>query len=113
MNNIKINYLYRDYSNYKQYGTQVYSNHTNLDVEQIKDVVAAHLLDGEYFVAELWSLPNLFFKDRNEDDHEWHEFVSVECTEDKTTTIDIVTLLDTIKAAGQYSASGARKSKRI
>ena len=109
MENIKVNYLYRDFSNYKNYGSQVYANINSISIEHIKDEVAAHLIDGEYFNAGVWGLPNLFFKDMNEDDHEWHEFISVEFTEEKPIAIDIVTLLDRIKTAGQCSASGANR----
>lgn len=94
--NIKFSYLYRDYSNYKQYGELIFSNNLNIKLSHIRHVILEHLVDGEYFSAEKWKLPSLFFSNQNEDDHEWHEFLNLECTEEISSDLDIKTFLEVI-----------------
>lgn len=72
--NIKLSYLYRDYSNYKQYGSVIFANPNNVAFETVMHIIASNLIDGEYFIAQDWDVPELFFDERNEDDHQWHEF---------------------------------------
>lgn len=49
--NIKINYLYRDASNYKQFGFVVFTNSSDLDLTYIEKILRGRLIDGEYFSA--------------------------------------------------------------
>lgn len=93
---IQLSYMYRDGSNYKKHGSVVFSNTTNITPEVIKDIVTSNLIDGEYFIAEDWDLPSLFFEDKNEDDHQWHEFVSLEITNEEVYSCDIGELLNKI-----------------
>jgi len=80
--NIKFNYIYRDASNYKQYGSIFLSNPNNISVTLIENIIRKNLIDGEFFVANKWGVPPLFFDMKNEDDHEWHEFENIEITEE-------------------------------
>jgi len=80
--NIKLNYLYRDASNYKQYGSLVLANPNNIAAALVADIISRNLIDGEFFDVDKWGVPALFFDKENEDDHEWHEFESVEITEE-------------------------------
>lgn len=80
--NIKLNYLYRDNSNYKRFGNVVFSNPNNIPLESFKEKLLRNLIDGEFFIAEKLGLPTLFFDEPNEDDHQWHEFESIEATSD-------------------------------
>ena len=82
MPNIKLHYLYRDASNYKQYGSVVLANPNNIAVALVADIISRNLIDGEFFDADKWGVPAIFFDKENEDDHEWHEFESVEITEE-------------------------------
>jgi hypothetical protein len=82
-NNIKFNYLYRDGSNYKNYTGIVFGNPNNLSLNQIEKIIKENLIDGEYFYTKKWDLPELFFEVSNSDDHEFHEFESIEYTEEK------------------------------
>ena len=86
MNNIKFNYLYRDGNNYKQFGYIIFCNPSNVDVEVIESIIRSELIDGEFFIAENWDIPTLFFEVHNEDDHAWHEFSSIEITDESPTT---------------------------
>lgn len=83
--NIQLNYLYRDGSNYKNYGNIVFSNPENIPLQTINEAILSNLIDGEFFIAADWNLPELFFEYKNEDDHEWHEFQSVELTQKNST----------------------------
>ncbi len=92
---IEINYLYRDASNYKLFGTKVFSNTSNLDLEVIKRKIKAKLIDELYFVPESWGIDRLRFdKFDGEEDHDWHELVSIEvCSKVEEPASDIKNFL--------------------
>lgn len=77
MINIKLNYLYRDSGNYKQFGNVVLTNLNNLEIAHVEEVIRQNLIDQEFFSAEHWGLPTLYFHEPTTSDHEWHEFESV------------------------------------
>lgn len=82
---IRFNYLYRDAGNYKQYGHLIFSNSNNLTLREVEDRIRAALIDGEFFNARQWGLPELRGFEWDDDlDHEWHEYVSVEYVEEGT-----------------------------
>ena len=67
----------------------ILANPNNILIEDVRNYIVRSLIDGEYFYAEKWKLPLLFFETRNEADHDWHEFISIEATEEKSNmTID-------------------------
>ena len=84
MNNIRLIYLYRDASNYKQHGEVILSNETQITLEEIDQQIRSRLSDGLFFIARQVQLEERFFAVVNEDDHPWHEFVQVEATTDPT-----------------------------
>jgi hypothetical protein len=82
--NLQLNYMYRDYGNYKSHNSVIFKNQEKLNAAAADELVRAVLIDGMYFVAQLAKLPELFFKDFGYDsglDHEWHEFDSFEETD--------------------------------
>lgn len=81
--NILFNYLYRDYSNYKKYGNVVFSNPNNISLQEIEKTLRGYFVDGQYFDAAYVGLPLLFFEVSNIDDHELHEFESIQTTKDE------------------------------
>lgn len=82
MPNILFSYLYRDGANYKNYGEVVFANPTNLSLTTIKETIESKLLDGEWFYAHKWNLPDLHFEKWDiEIDHTFHEFEGVEETD--------------------------------
>lgn len=91
--NIKLNYLYRDYSNFKQYGSVVFENRNDIAIEELTAIIETHLIDGEYFSVDQWNIPNLFFETRTEDDHGWHEFQNLELVEEDADYGDIKNFL--------------------
>ena len=84
MSYIKFNYLYRDGGNYKNWADVTFFNPDNLSVGMLsKGFVAA--FDDNLFIAHQVRVPEVFaFPDGTvtEDDHCYHEFDSVEITED-------------------------------
>ena len=82
--NIRFAYMYRDASNYKQYGEVIFSNETHPLVEEIEKQIRSFLNDGEFFIARQVHLEERFFDTLYDDDHPWHEFVRVEATDDPT-----------------------------
>jgi glycosidase len=88
-NNIKFNYLYRDGSNYKVGGYEVFSNPESLELKIVEERIRESLIDGDFFDPEYWKVKRL----KNEDwipelDHTWNEYDSVEFT-DETPTINL------------------------
>lgn len=70
MVNTKINYLYRDASNYKQHNEVVIAG--KITEQQISTIVSC-LSDGEYFIPKQVGLPETRFSEWTEDDHCWFE----------------------------------------
>ena len=78
-----MNYLYRDAGNYKQHGCVVFENPNNWRLNEVDQRIRAALIEGEFFVARHWGLPDLRGDEWNDElDHDWHEFESVGETED-------------------------------
>jgi hypothetical protein len=76
---IRFNYLYRDFSNYKNHGSIIFSNPNNLSLEEIDSEIKKHLLDETWFIHSKWNLPDLHFEKTDwKDDHPWHEYEGVE-----------------------------------
>jgi hypothetical protein len=88
MCHIEFNYLYRDYANYKNHNCIVFSNRENISLEKIKADIESKLIDGCWFYADKWQLPDLHFEkwDR-EIDHNYHEFSFVQSTNDAATDV--------------------------
>ena len=83
-NNIRFVYMYRDASNYKQHGEVILPNETQRTVEEVDTQIRSLLSDGLFFIARQVQVEERFFDVVSEDDHPWHEFVSVEATTDPT-----------------------------
>jgi hypothetical protein len=105
MSFIRFNYRYRDYGNYKRYGSALFSNPNNLPLEKIESLIRENLLDGEWFLHFLWDLPDLHFEKTDpENDHPYHEFDGIEKIEDsnESTLPAIDELLEKIKQNKNY-----------
>lgn len=80
--NILVQYLYRDAGNNKIWGHVVFSNRMNFDISELDKNIKNALLDGEFFIAEDVRLPSLHFDRYDAElDHGWHEYFSIENTE--------------------------------
>lgn len=70
--NSKFKYMYRDASNYKQFGQAIFSGEfTPQDIERVID----NLHEGDFFIPEDVGLQPLQekFESVSIDDHPWHE----------------------------------------
>jgi hypothetical protein len=79
VNEQRVEYLYRDGSNYKQWGAVVFRGEC---AEGLVRRLFAALDRGDFFIADQVRLPELFFADRPPyaDDHCWHEIGEVTTT---------------------------------
>jgi hypothetical protein len=86
MPNIKFNYLYRDSANYKKYGFVIFAHSDETELAEVETLVRSKLIYTEWFYAEEWHLPELFLDSFDfKLDPAWHEFESIEYTEDSPT----------------------------
>ena len=84
MPNIKFSYLYRDSANNKNFNAIIFDNSANMDVEELEALIRAKLIDGLWFYVNEWQLPDLHFRNYDDRlDHAWHEFESVEYSEEE------------------------------
>lgn len=49
--NIKLSYLYRDASNYKQFNEIVFPNPNQISLEDILTIIKCKLIEGTWFIA--------------------------------------------------------------
>ena len=96
MQTITFNYLYRDRSNYKNFGSVDFSNPKEIPIAEIEATITSNLTDSEFFVAEDWGMPTLYFDEWTEDDHNWHEFLNIEVKENEDMSLSITQLLNRI-----------------
>ena len=77
--NTRVEYLYRDGSNYKQWGAVVFRDVSD---ERLIGRLFGAVDCGEFLLAHQVRLPELFFTDRPlyADDHCWHELAEVTTT---------------------------------
>jgi hypothetical protein len=88
MPNIKFSYLYRDASNYKNFGFLVFENFDNLHLSELQALIQSKLIDGMWFYAGQWQLPDLHFNSWcDKTDHTFHEFESIEYTNEPPNTL--------------------------
>jgi hypothetical protein len=83
MSNIKLHYLYRDGSNYKNWSEAVFSNADDLPADVITSVLRDAFLEDGLFIAHQVRIPEVFLAAEDQltfDDHCFHEFESVEAT---------------------------------
>ena len=94
-NNIKFNYLYRDAGNYKVFSDTLFTNKDSTSLQEIELAIRNNLIEGEFFIPEKWNIPRLSFDSYSPElDHDYHEFESLEITnENSTDNIDISTFL--------------------
>lgn len=81
--NLKLNYLYRDGANYKQFGSVVFANPDFLTPRKASEQLRDKLISNEFFVPQDWGLPRLqYYPYDPEIDHDYHEFESFEWTDE-------------------------------
>lgn len=94
--NTKIEYLYRDASNWKQYDECIVSG--SILLREIEPFLHC----GQFFIPGELGLRNLFPIPFGNDDHVWHEICSVEPTkEPPTVSLDAAELRDRLQTAAK------------
>jgi hypothetical protein len=84
MPNVKFSYRYRDAGNYKNHSWVIFANPNNVELQDLETLIQSKLIDFTYFYVDQWQLPNLHFSTwNNQLDHTWHEFESVEHTNEE------------------------------
>jgi len=105
--NSRFEYLYRDASNYKTWGSVVFSRHATHDL--LLRVLRA-LESSEFFIADQVRVPELFFElpqwPLEQDDHCWHEFSAIESTTDEPSDSHARTIDDFVADVEHQSALG-------
>lgn len=87
MPNICFEYLYRDASNYKNWGEVIFPAEHDLDLVELESKLREALLDKTFFDAEKAGLPTLYFDNWHESqDVTWHEFSELSTTTQPATT---------------------------
>lgn len=87
--NSKLEYTYRDGSNYKQHGSVVFAGEIT-DAERV--TIKAALDDENWFLAEQVGLPNLRerWDSHFDDDHIWHELDEIVTVDEEPTVTETV-----------------------
>lgn len=82
--NIEFEYLYRDAGNNKIWNSVVFANPRGLAPSYIADQIRNALIDETFFDAAYVRLPNIGFAEPDPSlDHGWHEFSTVELTDEE------------------------------
>ena len=97
MPNIKFSYRYRDGANYKNHSFITLNNPTNIALADLENIIHQKLIDGTWFYADKWNLPDLHFGTWDDEiDHTWHEFEDIEFT-DETGEVELSHFLSAIR----------------
>jgi hypothetical protein len=108
MSKVKLQYLYRDGSNYKKWGDVVFSNADDLSIESILKSLQQSFPDDGLFIAHQVRIPEVFLAGEypiNEDDHCFHEFADVEVTLDACTDV-------CNRSIGDFMAEATKEAER-
>jgi len=107
--NIQFNYLYRDASNYKQWGRVVFSNPKSTSLSEISARISGLFGNDNTFIAGQICVPEVFFyldEDVTVDDHCFHEFVSVTETDMEADDENKRSIDDFIREVENHVAAG-------
>jgi hypothetical protein len=75
--NVEFHYLYRDWGNFKNFGSLIFANHSYLAIGEIRRRIERDTDCDRTFVASRLNMPELFFRNfpfNPELDHGFHEF---------------------------------------
>lgn len=100
--NIRLEYLYRDAGNYKNWGNVVFSNPNSIPIDRAEKFVSDALIDHQYFLAKSVGLPDLHFPEFNADldflFHEFHALASTDESPDDLQGRSIDQMIDSLRA---------------
>jgi len=108
MSNIEFRYMYRDGSNYKKFGSVVFSNAEQRKLLELETELKQALSDDDLFIASQIRVPEVFlFADGpfSFDDHCYHEAVGLRTTDDNPSD-------EHHRTVSEFLAEVARKDQR-
>ena len=99
-NNIEFSFLYRDAGNYKTFSSVVFSNPTNLELENIRQIIQTSCNSNQNFEPNSWGIPNIFTEPYDPElDHDWYEFSDVSETDQEPNDVRTLSeFLEIVKA---------------
>ena len=102
--NIKLYYIYKDFSNYKKHNEIIFTNPNGKTLAEIESIIRSHLINERWFYASEWKVPDLHFENWDtEEDHFLHEFGSIEePNQPATTSLSIEDFLAIINRAQHH-----------
>ncbi len=109
--NVKFKYLYRDAGNYKSWGETVFSNPDGLLPHEIENRLKNAFLHREVFFASQIGIREVFLYPKGspaEDDHCFHEYDTVELTNEAPNDFYNRTIKDFVKQVEIESSTGWR-----
>lgn len=106
--NARFEYLYRDASNFKKWGSVVFGGALSDD---LRARIRRALHDEEWFIADQVGVPELLFDDYplNQDDHCWHEFSVLVDTDEVPNDTRHRSIEDFVREVEQARADGWRE----
>lgn len=111
MENLRLRYLYRDASNYKNWGELIFANPDRLLARAVEKSLKNALLGDGLFIAHQIRVPDVFLAPRypvTPDDHCFHEFHSVWVTSEHSTDKFGRSALAFVKEVEEQSRHGWR-----
>ena len=91
MPQLKIEYLYRDASNYKNFGSAIIPNYSGITAEAFAKALRVRFANKQvwpdilHFQPEVLGWPTLYFDSRLDDDLDLHEVVCISETSENVT----------------------------
>lgn len=98
MAKVCVEYMYRDASNYKNWGEAILKNSRNESIDQLERRIRGFLHDCEFFEAKNAGITPLYFdKWISSQDHTWHTFLSLSTTAAEVTVdLEIEDFIDNL-----------------
>ena len=102
--NLKFSYRYKDFTNYRKVNEVIFLNPSHKTPAEAQTIIKAHLIDGKWFYATEWDVPDLHFDNWDaEADHFLHEFISIEETRELcTNNVTIDDFLEIVREANLH-----------
>ena len=106
--NTRLEYLYRDASNFKNLGEIVFAGEFD---DALLNRLRTSFHEGDWFIASQVRIPDLYFIEYpiNDDDHCWHEFSQLTATGDEPNDSEMRTFADFVLECEQARNEGWRE----
>jgi len=89
--NIKLEYLYRDEANYKDFREVIFPNPDKLSLSYIEEVINKNLIEGQWFYPTKWNLSLVETYQNYMHEFEWYEYDRISNTSETATSTRSIT----------------------